>query len=62
MGDPEHANGKLFRKRFRILFLVYQKALTKLEEHTDFAVVATDAAGRQSAPLFLRMLASFDTT
>ena len=54
--DPEHANGKLFRKRFRLPFPVYQKMLAKLEEHPDF-VSSPDAIGRQPAPLYLKVLA-----
>ncbi len=57
VSDPTHKNGKLFRRRFRLPYPVYQEILARLSEHPNFRD-SQDATGRASAPLYLKLLSA----
>jgi hypothetical protein len=56
--DPGHKNGKLFRRRFRIPFPVFEKLLKILEDSKKFEKAEFDCCGQPSAPLELLLLGS----
>ena len=55
--DPSTREGKLFRRRFRVPYPLFEKIVAELEELPDFRD-RTDALDRASAPLTLKVLAS----
>ena len=54
--DPGHKNGKLFRRRFRIPFVVFEKLLKILKDSNKFEKAEFDCCGQPAAPLELLLL------